>query len=57
MPDHSSQGIARDNRGEEQPSDAKRATTAHQSDAAKSASREATRNPKLSDASPPPVPA
>jgi hypothetical protein len=50
MPNHSDQGITRDNKGEEQPTDRKRAQTAHQSDANKSNSREATRDPKLNDA-------
>jgi hypothetical protein len=49
MAKHSSQGIARD-RAEEQPADKQRAQTAHQSDPKKSASREATRDPKLNDA-------
>ena len=48
--DHSSHGIARDRQGQEQPVDRKRAQTAHQSDPKKSASHEATRDPKLSDA-------
>jgi hypothetical protein len=45
---HSDQGIAR-NRGEEQPKDKKRAQTVHQTDPDKSVSREATRDPKLSN--------
>jgi hypothetical protein len=49
MAKRSSQGIARD-RAEEQPADKQRAQTAHQSDPKKSASREATRDPKLNDA-------
>jgi hypothetical protein len=49
MPNHSDQGIAKD-KGEEQPADRNRAQTAHQSDANKSNSREATRDPKLNDA-------
>jgi hypothetical protein len=48
--DHSSQGIARDRQAQEQPTDKKRAQSAHHSDPKKSASREATRDPKLSDA-------
>jgi hypothetical protein len=51
-PSHSDQGITRDNKGEEQPVDRKRAQTAHQSDANKSNSREATRDPKLNDTEP-----
>jgi hypothetical protein len=49
MVKHSSQGIVRDQRGEDQPTDKERAQTAPRSDARKSASREATRDPKLSD--------
>jgi hypothetical protein len=44
-----SQGIVRDQRGEEQPADKDRAQTAHQSDPRKSVTREATRDPKLND--------
>ena len=50
MATHSNQGIARDQRGEEQPKDKERAQTAHRSDPKKSSTREATRDPKLSDA-------
>jgi hypothetical protein len=46
----SDQGIVRNQRGEEQPADKDRAQTAHKSDPKKSVSREATRDPKLSDA-------
>lgn len=46
---HSNQGITRTQRGEEQPVDAERANTAHQSTSSRSVSREATRDPKLSD--------
>lgn len=46
---HSDQGIARTNRGEEQPTDKKRAQTVHHTDPDKSVSREATRDPKLSN--------
>ncbi|HET7889140.1 MAG TPA: hypothetical protein VFL62_23170 [Bradyrhizobium sp.] len=49
MTRHSDQGIARE-RAEEQPTDKARAQSAHRSDPKKSASREATRDPKLSDA-------
>jgi hypothetical protein len=48
---HSSQGVARDQKGEEQPADKARAQTVHRSDPnKKSVSREATRDPKLDDA-------
>ena len=47
---HSSQGINRDQKGEEQPSDKERAQTVHRSDPKKSVSHEATRDPKLNDA-------
>jgi len=43
-------GIVRDQRGEEQPADKARAQSAHKSDPRKSATREATRDPKLNDA-------
>ena len=46
----SDQGIVRNQRGEEQPADKDRAQTTHKSDPKKSVSREATRDPKLSDA-------
>jgi hypothetical protein len=47
----SDQGIATDNsRGEEQPTDKKRAQTAHESEPGKSATREETRDPKLDEA-------
>ena len=42
-----SQGIVRDEKGQEQPADKDRAQTAHKSDPNKSASPEATRDPKL----------
>ena len=45
-----SQGIVRNERGEEQPADKKRAQTVHKTDPDKSVSREATRDPRLSDA-------
>ena len=48
--DHSRHGIARDRQGQEQPLDKKRAQSAHHSDPKKSASHEATRDPKLTDA-------
>ena len=46
---HSDQGIARTDRGEEQPKDKKRAQTVHHTDPDKSVSCEATRDPKLSN--------
>ncbi|WP_407184752.1 hypothetical protein [Bradyrhizobium centrosematis] len=46
-----SQGIVRDQRGEEQPRDKQRAQTVHKADPQGSPSREATRDPKLSDGS------
>jgi hypothetical protein len=45
---HSSQGIVKDKKGEEQPADKQRAQTAHKTGAG-SVSKEATRDPKLSD--------
>jgi hypothetical protein len=50
MAKHSSHGIAKDDKGQEQPVDKKRAQTAHRSDPKKSASHEATRDPRLNDA-------
>ena len=47
---HSSQGIVRDKKGEEQPADKKRAQTVHKTDSEYSVSREATRDPRLTDA-------
>lgn len=44
-----SQGIVRDKRGEEQPADKRRAQTAHKTDPKHSVSKEATRDPKLTD--------
>jgi hypothetical protein len=48
---HSSHGIIRDKQAEDQPRDKQRAQTAHTSDSDSrgSPSREATRDPKLSD--------
>jgi hypothetical protein len=46
---HSSQGIVRD-KGEEQPADKRRARTVHKTEPKHSVSKEATRDPKLSDA-------
>lgn len=45
-----SQGIVRDQKGEEQPADKGRAQTVHKTEPKQSVSREATRDPKLSDA-------
>jgi hypothetical protein len=47
---HPTQGIVRDRRAEEQPADKKRAQTVHRSDSKNAVSREATRDPKLTDA-------
>ena len=47
---NSNHGIIRDDKGQEQPADKQRAQTAHKTDPKKSISREATRDPKLSDA-------
>ncbi len=46
---HSDHGIAKTQRGEEQPADKQRAQTVHRTDPRKSVSREATRDPKLND--------
>lgn len=45
------QGIVRDDKGQEQPADKRRAQTVHKTDPRHSVSREATRDPKLNDAS------
>jgi hypothetical protein len=47
---HSDQGIVRDEKGQEQPTDKHRAQTVLRTDSRKSVSPEATRDPKLSDA-------
>ena len=47
---HSNHGMTKDQSGQEQPTDKARAQTVHRGDARKSASREATRDPKLNDA-------
>jgi hypothetical protein len=47
---HSDHGIVKDKQGQEQPADKHRAQTAHKADPKESVSREATRDPKLSDA-------
>ena len=49
MTRHSSHGIAKDDMAQEQPTDKKRAQTAQRSDPNKSATHEATRDPKLND--------
>ena len=46
---HSNHGIAKDDKGQEQPVDKQRAQTAHTTNPGKSGSREATRDPKLTD--------
>ena len=46
----SNHGMVRDDKGQEQPVDKSRAQSAHKSDPRKSATREATRDPKLNDA-------
>jgi hypothetical protein len=46
---HSSQGIVKDKQGQEQPADKQRAQTVHKTGARGSVSKEATRDPKLSD--------
>ena len=46
----SKHGIVKDDKAQEQPADRERAQTAHHSDPKRSASREATRDPKLTDA-------
>jgi hypothetical protein len=46
---HSSQGIVRDKKGEEQPADKQRAQTVHETEPSHSVSKEATRDPKLTD--------
>ncbi|WFU38960.1 hypothetical protein QA640_31855 [Bradyrhizobium sp. CB82] len=45
------QGVVRDKRAEEQPRDKQRAQTVHKSGAKGSPSKEATRDPELSDGS------
>jgi hypothetical protein len=47
---HSNHGMVKDQSGQEQPNDKSRAQTVHKADPRKSASREATRDPKLNDA-------
>ena len=47
---HSDHGVVKDEKGQEQPRDKARAQTVHKTDPKKSASREATRDPKLNDA-------
>jgi hypothetical protein len=49
MTRHSSHGIAKDDKAQGQPTDKERAQTAQRSDPKKSATREATRDPKLND--------
>lgn len=45
----SGQGIVKNDKGEEQPADAKRARTVHKTNSGNAVSKEATRDPKLSD--------
>ena len=47
---HSDQGIAKDDKAQEQPVDRQRARTAHKSQPGQSVSHEATRDPSLNDA-------
>jgi hypothetical protein len=47
---HSDQGMVKDKKAQEQPSDKQRARTVHKSQPDKSVSREATRDPELNDA-------
>jgi hypothetical protein len=47
---NSGHGIVRDDRGQDQPADKRRARTAHKTEPENSVSREATRDPKLGDA-------
>lgn len=46
---HSDHGIVKDKRAEEQPRDKERAQSVHKTDPKGSPSREATRDPRLSD--------
>ena len=46
---HSDQGIVRGGRGEEQPADKARAQKVHKTDPDRSVSREATRDPRLTE--------
>ncbi|OKO71042.1 hypothetical protein [Bradyrhizobium sp. AS23.2] len=48
---HSDHGIVKDKRAEDQPRDKRRAQTVHKTDPKGSPSREATRDPRLSDKS------
>jgi hypothetical protein len=50
MTRHSNHGIVRDRQAQEQLADRRRAQTAHHSDPEKSATHEATRDPKLNEA-------
>ncbi|MBR0713492.1 hypothetical protein [Bradyrhizobium liaoningense] len=53
---HSDHGIIKDQRGEDQPRDKRRAQTVHKAEQKGSPSREATRDPKLDDAGKTPGP-
>ena len=46
---HSDQGMVKDQKGQEQPADKRRAQAVHKTDPNKSVSREATRDPRLND--------
>jgi hypothetical protein len=46
---HSNQGIVKDDKGQEQPADKRRAQTVHKTEPGKPTSREATRDQKLAD--------
>jgi hypothetical protein len=50
MAKHSSQGIIKDDQAQEQPADKERARTVQRSDPKKSATHEATRDPRLNEA-------
>jgi hypothetical protein len=50
MMNRSDQGVVKDEKGQEQPADKQRAQTVHKADPKHSVSREATHDPKLSDA-------
>jgi hypothetical protein len=54
---HSGQGITKDTKGQGQPADKQRAQTAHKTGSKASVSKEATRDPKLSDGTKSPDPA
>ena len=47
---HSTHGMVKDEKGQEQPTDKARAQAVHKTDPDRSASHEATRDPRLTDA-------